>query len=210
MKPTPFEWTGRLLADVVLAEVSRTRAAGVVLASPPGVATDLLRGWLEGRTHVVIPDPAIVSAVGRALAAVGTDGERVEGAAWRAVAETWGVGKGFLPIGSTNKTELLLDPAPLPARVLPLGDVWASQLREHLGSASLPPVLAGAAPDEVAAVEGALREYFERGLAPDAAFGGLGELEQPVRAALDAAEARTRGLLVPKLTPWTVGLDLAR
>lgn len=210
MKETLFDWAGRIIAETVMAEVARTRAAGVVLASPPGPANDLIRRWLGVATRVCVPDAGAVSDVAGALAAAGAPAEQVEAQAWRAVAEVWGSAEGLLPIGSTNKTELLLDPAPLPARVLPLGDVWASELRERVGSASLPPVLAHAAPEEVASVEGALRDYLERGADPDVALGGLGDLARPVRAALDAAEARRRGLLVPKLTRWTVGCDLAR
>ena len=65
-------------------------------------------------------------------------------------------------------------------------------------------------PVEVAAVDEALLEYLEWGVAPAEAFGRLGRLEQPVRDALDRSEVRRRGLLVPKLTPWAVGSDLAR
>jgi len=210
VKQTPFDWAGGLIADAVTAEVARTRAGGVILASPPGPATDLLRRWLGTATRVCVPDAGAVSDVAGALAASGAPAGQVERQAWRAVAEAWGAAEGLLTVGTTNKTELLLDPAPLPARILPLGDVWASVLLAHLGVASLPPVLAHATAEEVADAERALQDYLERGVDPDVAFGRMGEVGRSLHSSLDAAETRRRGLLVPKLTPWTVGCDLAR
>jgi hypothetical protein len=151
-----------------------------------------------------------VADVAGALAASGAPGSLVEAMAWRATAEAVGAAEGLLTLGCTNKTELLLDPAPLPARVLPLGDVWASVLHGRLGSAALPPVLARATSSEVAAVDEALAAYLERGVPPAEAFAGLALLADPVLEALDRAQARRRGLLVPKLTSWAVGSDLAR
>jgi hypothetical protein len=134
----------------------------------------------------------------------------VEALAWQAVARAQALAQGLLPVGTTNKTALLLEDAPLPARVLPLGDVWASDVEAWSGRATLPTVLLGSARAEVAAVEEALRNYLQEGMAPEAAFAPLGTLGPRVRAALDAAERRRRGLVVPKLEPWTAGIDLAR
>ena len=59
-------------------------------------------------------------------------------------------------------------------------------------------------------MEESLRSYLEEGVDPEQAFAGLGELAGQIRQALDASERRRRGLVVPKLTRWTVGTDLAR
>lgn len=201
---------GERIAAVVAAELRRTGRAGVVLASPPGPDSDLLVEWLGPVARVHVPDAGSVGDVAGALAAAGAPGTVVEALAWRSVAEAWAEAEGLLAVGSTNKTQLLLDPAPLPARVLPLGDVWASWIRGRLGRAALPPVLAHATPDEVAAAEGALKDYLEGGIAPEGAFGVLGATGDAIRAALDAAEHGRRGLLVPKLEGWTAGTDLAR
>lgn len=210
MSAYPLEAAGAVAAGVVAAEAARTGRCGVVLASPPGPAADLVRRWLTPAVPVRAPDAGAVADVAGALAAAGAPGLLVEALAWRAVAEALGAAEGLLPVGCTSKTELLLDPGPLPARVLPLGDLWASVLAAHLGRAPLPPILAHAAPEEVAAVDDALAAYLERGVPPGEAFGALGPLAAPVRHALDAAEARRRGLVVPKLTAWAVGSDLAR
>lgn len=210
MKSYPLEAAGPVVARVIAEEVSRTGGHGVVLASPPGPAADLVRRWLTPSLRVVSPDAGAVADVAGALAAGGAPGTLVEALAWGVTAEALGAAEGLVPVGCSNKTELLLDPGPLPARVLPLGDVWASTLHASLGRAALPAVLAWASPVEVAAVDEALLEYLEWGVAPAEAFGRLGRLEQPVRDALDRSEVRRRGLLVPKLTPWAVGSDLAR
>ncbi|GMV08120.1 MAG: hypothetical protein AMXMBFR53_43950 [Gemmatimonadota bacterium] len=198
------------VAAVVAAEVRRLGLEGVALASPPGPGSDLLARWLSPVGRVGTPDPGAVSDVAGALAAAGAPGAAVEGLAWRAVADALAAAERLLPVAATDKTGLLLDPAPLPARVVPLGDVWATTVRALAGRATLPPVLAHARPQDVERVEAALRAYLEEGLGPDAAFAALGPLGGPVRRALDAAEGRRRGLLVPKLEAWTVGADLAR
>jgi hypothetical protein len=210
VKTYPLEAAGPVVAGVIAAEVARTGGHGVVLASPPGASAELVRRWLTPTVRFVAPDAGAVADVAGALAAAGAPAPLLEELAWRVVAEAMGAAEGLLPVGCTNKTELLLDPGPLPARVLPLGDIWASTLHARLGIASLPAVLARATPVEVAAVDGALVEYLERGAAPAEAFARLGSLEGPVRSALGRSEARRRGLLVPKLTPWAVGSDLAR
>ncbi len=210
MRDRILEPAGPVIAAVVAAEAARTHRRGVVLASPPGPSADLVRGWLAPLLRVVFPDAGAVADLAGALAAAGAPAPLVEGMAWRAAADALAAAEALLPVGCTNKTELLLDPAPLPARVLPLGDIWASALHAGLGQAPLPPVLARATQAEVAAVEGALADYLERGAAPDDAFARLGPLGGAVREALDRSEARRRGLLVPKLTPWAAGSDLAR
>lgn len=210
MRAYSLDHAGPVVAQVVATEVARMGGHGVVLASPPGPSAELVRRWLAPSLRVVVPDAGAVADIAGALAAAGAPGALVEMLAWRAAAEAVGAAEGLVPTGCTNKTELLLDTGPLPARVLPLGDVWASTLQARLGVASLPGVLARATPVEVAAVDGALVEYLERGAAPDEAFGRLGDLGSQVRNALDRSEHRRRGLLVPKLTPWAVGSDLAR
>ena len=204
------ERRGRIVADVVAAEVARTGRRGVVLASPPGPEADLLAGWLPEGIPLRRPDAGAVSDVAGALAAGGAPGAHVETLAWQAVALAQALSQSLLPLGAINKTALLLEDAPLPARVLPLGDVWATDVESWVGRATLPAVLRNASRSEVAAVEAALRDYLQEGVAPDAAFAPLGTLGPAVRKALDAAEHRRRGLVIPKLEKWTVGTDLAR
>ena len=201
---------GRTIVEVLAAEVRRTGCAGLILASPPGPESDLLASWLPPGLPLRLPDPGGVSDVAGALAAAGAPGSHVEALAWQAVAQAQALSGGLLPVAANNKTFLLLDDAPLAARVLPLGDVWATNVVRRQGRATLPGVLRGADEAEVAAAEDALRGYLQDGIPPEAAFAPLGVRAKAVRAALDAAEHRRRGLLVPKLEGWTVGIDLAR
>lgn len=204
------ERSGRIVAAVVVAEVARTGCRGVVLASPPGPEADLLAEWLPGELSLRRPDAGAVADVAGALVVAGAPGSHVEALAWQAVARAQALSQELLPLGTVNKTTLLLEDAPLPARVLPLGDVWASDVERWVGRATLPTVLRNARPDEIVAVEEALRDHLQEGVPPDTAFARLGTLGPPVRAALDAAERRRRGLVIPKLEKWTVGIDLAR
>ncbi|HKJ02378.1 MAG TPA: hypothetical protein VJ997_07985 [Longimicrobiales bacterium] len=201
---------GGIVADVVAAEAARAGCRGVVLASPPGPESELLAWWLPSTLPLRTLDPGAVADVAGALASAGAPGPHVEALAWQAVARAQALAHRLLPVGTTNKIVLLLEDAPLPARVLPLGDVWASDVHRWSGRATLPAVLLDAGGAEVAAVEKALRDYLEEGMAPDAAFAPLGTLGPRVRAALDAAEPHRRGLVVPKLESWTAGIDLAR
>ena len=209
---TPMEASllGRRISAVVLQEVERLGCCGVVIASPPGPGARLLQEWLAPAVTVRLPDPGGVSDVAGALVANGASGRAVERLAWRAVAEALGEAEGLLCVGDTNKTQLLLDPGPLPARVLPLGDVWASRIHAITQRWALPPALTHASPDQVALWEDALRAYLLQGLPPATAFAPLGPQADALRRALDAAEGTRRGLLVPKLDAWTVGADLAR
>ena len=197
-------------AAVVAAEVARTRCRGVVLASPPGPEADLLERWLTATVPLRRPDPGAVSDVAGALASVGAPGAHVEALAWQAVAQAQALSQGLLLLGTTNKTTLLLEDAPLPARVLPLGDVWATDVKRWVGRATLPTVLRDATDAQASAVERSLGDYLQEGVARDVAFTAIGALAPLVLAALDGAERNRRGLLVPKLQKWTVGADLAR
>lgn len=204
------ERAARIVGEVVAAEVARTRSLGVILASPPGPEADLLARWLSPTLPLRHPEPGAVSDVAGALAAADTPGAHVEALAWQAVARAQSLSQRLLPVGTTNKTMLLLEDAPLAARVLPLGDVWATDVGRWAGGAALPALLRNASMEEVAAVEAALRRYLQEGVSPSDAFTPLGPLAAPVLAALDAAEHRRRGLVIAKLEGWTAGIDLAR
>lgn len=200
-----------MVAGVVAAELSRTGLAGFVLASPPSPEGRLLTRWLAPLGPLRAPDPGAVADLAGALAAAGAPARQVESMAWRCAAEALAAAEGLLPLGATNKTQLLLDPDPLPARVLPLGDIWASAVWAHEGAApSLPPVLGGTPPGPLAVAEAALAAYLEGGVPLDEALAPLGASGHAVAAALDGAEWRRRGLVVPKLERWTAGTDLAR
>ncbi len=153
-------------------------------------------GW---RQHSGGPnvDPEALATEGRRLDA------RLRGAA------TPG---GALIANPLNKTALLLTPAAPPEPLLPLGDLFATDVRALVGDFSLPAPVRGLA-DEVGgidALDAVLRAYFDerRRLAE-----ALAPVPEPARTrvqdALAAARfARRRVGLVPKLGPRTPGIDL--
>lgn len=200
----------QVVARVVAAEVERTGAQGVVIASPPGDARNLLASWLTPTMSVLVAPADATAPLEAALEPTGAPAHHRRAVALRAWAEAKAAAEPLLPVATLDKTGLLLGSGPLPARVLPLGDLFASDLRAMDCSVKLPPVLRGFDPDEVRRVDAALRAYLEGGDPPHVAFASLGELAERVRRALDAGEQRRRGLLVPKLARWTPGIDLDR
>lgn len=116
----------------------------------------------------------------------------------------------WLGVHPVCKTALLLGEVPA-AELLPLGDLYASEVRQLAGgwspSARIRQLSAQAGGDD--ALDGALRRWAEDRVAAARAVAAL-----PGPAALDVAEAielgrfaRARVGLVPKLTTRTLGID---
>jgi len=117
---------------------------------------------------------------------------------------------GALAANPANKTALLLDGALPPEPLLPLGDLWASEVAQLGGGWSAPPEVARIAEDAggIGALDDALRARVDRrdprGLdrLPPAAADAAGR-------ALAAGRAwRTHPAVVPKLGARTIGADL--
>jgi hypothetical protein len=117
---------------------------------------------------------------------------------------------GALPAHPGNKTALLLNAALPPEPLLPLGDLWASEVAELAGGWSAPPEVTRIAEmaGGIGALDDALRAYVDGrdprgldGLPPGAA--------EAVRRALAAGRAgRTHPVIVPKIGARTLGADL--
>ena len=116
----------------------------------------------------------------------------------------------LLLLGTANKTSLLLSFSTSVQPVLPLGDLYASQIQEMSGDCTVPGALRGISAKELSAVDSALRAYFEGGLPPETAFGELEpERSQQVREMLEESRRRWHPLpLIPKLGDATLGMDL--
>ncbi len=112
-----------------------------------------------------------------------------------------------------NKTTLLLAAAPLPEPLLPLGDLYASDVRDLGGAWSAPePVRALAdAAGGVEALDGVLRAHFDERRPLTDALARLPEsARSPVAQAIAAARfARRLVGIIPKLGPRTLGIDLS-
>ena len=128
------------------------------------------------------------------------------GLAARALAER----KGLLLLGTATKTMLLLSPSPPWEQILPLGDVFASELLDLEGECTIPPVLDGVDVQTLRAVDDGLQSYLENGIGIQDA---LVTVTQPLRDEVAEALALARRgwhphPLVPKLRSHTLGIDL--
>ncbi|MGE5863511.1 MAG: hypothetical protein ACM32J_00290 [Rhizobacter sp.] len=125
---------------------------------------------------------------------------------WRAAAG----GRG-LTAHPASKTVLLLPPE-VTAPLLPLGDLYASQVEALAGSWSAPAAVQALAARAggIAALDAALQRWLEERRAPAEAFTPLGpELAAELLERLERSRAaRWRPGLVPKLGSRTLGVDL--
>lgn len=199
-----------VVVGVVEAALREQGARGIVLTGPEGPERRLLRRWLgEG---AVVPDEAAVERCREGLAAALPEAPAatVEGEARRAVARTVAGAQGLLEASEIHKTALVTAPGPPPERLLPLGDVWASQVLAVAGDCTVPAGLEGLGAEEIGAVDAALRAHLEEGRRLEEA---VEPLEPVVRERLVGLLRRRpwgrfRVPLVPKLGPGTVGVDL--
>lgn len=114
-------------------------------------------------------------------------------------------------VAPTNKTALLLG-AETRADILPLGDLYYSQVQELAGEAGLPREYAQLAETcgGIPALDAALQGYFDGRLDWETATRKLSvPARSQLRAALDAARFRRQHVgTVPKLGSRTLGIDL--
>lgn len=204
----------------VLREALRASGKGGVVVFGTGPETALLEEWM-GKAGIDVIRPSDAALLGGAslLSACagsedtprspGSGGDITQDAAALAGRSLASV-RGLLLLGPANKTELLLSPRGLVPDLLPLGDIFASQILDLTGDCTLPPALKGCSPKEVAAVDEALEAYYGGRLAQVEAFGGLKkDLRTRVSAGMREAQKGWRPLpLIPKLGVATLGLDL--
>lgn len=112
-----------------------------------------------------------------------------------------------LVLDPADKQTLLLD-GPLPgADLLPLGDVWPSQVAA-LASALPSPAGPSDITSEPGPLECALRAAFDRGEGLSALRRHLSEAEaSTMRRRILQTAPLLRPPTVPKLTAWTIGID---
>jgi len=209
----------RIVTGVVGEALRASRRAAVVI-SGGGPEETVLRGWLE--TAGIPWEPVTTAALEAARrVVVGSHGEASHGgrspSGWSMEAEASALAgaaqaraRGLLQLGTANKTCILLSPTAPPQAVLPLGDLYASEIQALAGSCTLPPCLQGVSQGIVQDVDLALRAYLEEGSDQGRAFAGLDAgLRLEILAALaDARRAWHPLPLVPKLSRATLGIDL--
>lgn len=206
----------RVVVAVVAEAIREADAHGVVLASSPRPETALLERWFTAAAITVkIPDAEVVRAVADTLeASLGGDASeavaRSNEEAHRAVARVIANREELIPVSAANKTELIWAERLPPEPLLPLGDLYASQIHALAGACTAPPPLVDIEPDRLRAVDKAIAQVVEDGVRPDVAFV---ELPSELRDAAFSAMHRSawKGILppvVPKLSRRTLGVDL--
>lgn len=216
----------RTIITGVLREALRATGRSGIILSGGGPEGKLLEGWLaDAEIPCRLPDPFTLGKVrelldsmpGRARARVevetpATDGEDPGPSAEAAWLSGWVLARDgdLLLAGTANKTVLLLSSLRPIQPLLPLGDLYASEITDLAGACTRPACLRGKSLDELRAVDRALEAYYGEGFGAEEAFGGL---KPDLRAAVVAALVETRarwhpGMLIPKLGNATLGLDL--
>lgn len=200
----------RVIVGVLVQALEDARATELVLlddGSPEAalIATMLGSSGKHGAAAGAGPDVAAVRLV-RERATSFEPGDLL--AAWSRAAAARPAALVAQPV---NKTAALLGGA-LPGVVLPLGDLWASQVAALAGQWSAPaPVrsLAEAA-GGIDSLDQALQALVDRRIHPDAACAGLPAGVRGTLLALwdDTRFARRFTGLVPKLGTRTLGVDL--
>ncbi|HEU0300516.1 MAG TPA: hypothetical protein VFR37_13695 [Longimicrobium sp.] len=194
------------VARQALADRGRTHVAVVDDGSPEAaLAIRLLAGQLGGnRVGRVTADTPLVDEVAQE---VGTDRERAEEEVQRMLARLL---DDALPAHPANKTALLLGGELPPEPLLPLGDLWATDVVALQGGWSAPgevEMLAEAA-GGIDALDGALRRLID-GRDPAALDGLDPDVAARVRSMLAAGSAsRRHPRIVPKLGARTLCADL--
>jgi len=205
-----------VVVGVVADAIREAHAHGVVSASAPRPETALLERWFAAAAITVkLPHADVVRAVADSLEAIegGDPSETVARSkeeACRAAARIIAHREGLIPISAANKTELIWAEHLPPEPLLPLGDLYASQIHALAGACTAPPPLTDIEPARLKAVDKAIAQVVDGGVRPDTAFA---ELPSELRDAAHSALRRSvwKGTLppiVPKLGRRTLGLDL--
>ncbi len=206
----------RVVVAVVAEAIREADANGVVLASSPRPETVLLERWFTAASITVRnPDAEVVRAVADSLeASLAGDASEAEARsneeARRAAARVIANREGLIPVSAANKTELIWAERLPPEPLLPLGDLYASQIHTLAGACSAPPPLVDIEPDRLRAVDKALAQVVDHGVRPDIAFAALpSELRDAAFSAMQRSAWRgTLPPVVPKLSSRTLGVDL--
>jgi hypothetical protein len=194
------------VARQALADRGATRIALLDDGGPEAkLAASILRGELG--EDAVIPIGAVDADLPALIRGSAADGRRVEEEARRMRAR---LTDDALPAHPANKTALLLGGDPPPEPLLPLGDLWATDVHALCGGWSASPEVEALARDAggIEALDGALRRLIDGrdASALDEFPPGIAERIRTVLARGSAA--RRYPHVVPKLGPRTLFADL--
>jgi hypothetical protein len=212
-----------VVTAVVKQAIADRRAVRVALLDDGSPEADLVARWLSealgagGLVTVHLEDPGLESVLQLVRTVAGRGADR-SGETPGGVLDTANEVRrlfarlvpGAVPANPVNKTALLLGGSLPPEPLLPLGDLYASEIQSLTGRWSAPQSVRSLAQacGGIERLDTALREYIDR-RDPD----GLAMLDARIRnevlSALGAGRAsRVSGLIVPKLGSRTLGADL--
>lgn len=215
---------GAIVGAVMAEAVRNAGAGGIVVMFDDSPQARLARDWCAGTlggdaVHCVAPPEAdAVSALTRSLAGGGSHASVVDAAdgatdeeAHRFLARSAARARRALVAHPANKTTLLLGGAPPPEPLLPLGDLYATQVSELAGGWSAPDPVRSLA-DRAGGIDRldrALAALVDERRPAAEALGGLpDDVGDAVVAALEVGRFGRRRLgIVPKLSARTAGID---
>lgn len=211
-----------VIGAVVAGAVQEAGAGGIIVlddGSPEVTLALECCGVGLGKRRVLAPSSSTAEAVGSLVRSAlgedvgefGPDSFHAEQEAKRFAARLMAAACGWLLAHPANKTALLLSRTAPPEQILPLGDLYASEVEAILGRCSVPAEaerlveLAGG----VAALDRLLYALVDERREAEAVLAGLPcDLARKVLNALAASRfARRRLGLVPKLGRRTLGID---
>lgn len=221
------ERLGAIVAGVLAAVAEEAGAACLVVLDDGSPEAALASEWAAlalGDGRVVRMDDALLGGLEPALRELlvamsgeegpgdGPSAAHVREEARRFAARLVATRRRGLVLNPVNKTALILGLEPVSESILPLGDLWATQVRELTGSWNAPGqvVALAEACGGIDRLDRALRRWCDERTALHVATEDLPPaIAARLRLAIRLARfARGRTGLVPKLGPRTPGVDL--
>lgn len=209
---------GGVVAEVVGQAVRDAGAAGVVLMDDGSPEASLAAEWCalgvgaDAVWRVPRPRPEEARTCIAAFEAEADETASAVEEAHRFRCRLVAATRGALVAHPANRTVLLLAPPPPPEPLLPLGDLYASQVAALAGEWTGPPALErlAHAVGGISVLDAALHAWLEERRPFEAVVESLGaEAAAEVRRAFETGRFwRRRAGLVPKLGSRTLGIDL--
>ncbi|MFO8174515.1 MAG: hypothetical protein ACQET1_06530 [Gemmatimonadota bacterium] len=212
---TVMEERARAIVMGVVGEVLRRSGANGAVVGGRGPEGELLNRWItESAIPLQAPSEEAVALVQASLPANSSGAGRPGGSrslvSYSLAARALAAQDDLLLLGTATKTTILLSPGLHLEPVLPLGDLFATEILAIQGGCSLPTCLEGVAEGVLQTVDDALQRYLEGDMRIDDAFF---RVDQPLRSLLEETLRRVQGWwiarpLVPQFRSCTCGIDL--
>lgn len=211
---TVMEERARAIVMGVVGEVLRRSGANGAVVGGRGPEGELLNRWItKSAIPLQAPSEEAVALVQASLppksSGVGRPGNRSL-VSYSLAARALAAQDDLLLLGTATKTTILLSPGLHLEPVLPLGDLFATEILAMQGECSVPTCLEGVAEGVLQTVDDALQRYLEGDMGIEDAFF---QVDQPLRSLLEETLRRVQRWwiarpLVPQFRSCTYGIDL--